>query len=210
METLSVEFYLTGGTALSRAYLNHRYSDDLDFFVNNINNFKVQIEIITKAFSQSGLKYQLIIADDGFVRISVFDDPHVLKLDFVNDIAYRNSVPVLTNLYPLTDTPINILSNKITALSRFAAKDVVDIVYIAKNYLFNWPQIMSDASEKDMWINPIEAAKILDEFPVHKLEEIIWIDEMPDPVGFESQLKMVIKDIIDGNQNSLCNISHIH
>ncbi len=27
-----VDFYLTGGTALSRCYLNHRYSDDLDFF----------------------------------------------------------------------------------------------------------------------------------------------------------------------------------
>ena len=24
--------YLTGGTALSRAYYRHRYSDDLDFF----------------------------------------------------------------------------------------------------------------------------------------------------------------------------------
>jgi predicted nucleotidyltransferase component of viral defense system len=28
------EFYLTGGTASSRGYLNHRFSDDLDFFVN--------------------------------------------------------------------------------------------------------------------------------------------------------------------------------
>jgi len=28
-------FYLTGGTALSRGYFNHRYSDDLDLFVNN-------------------------------------------------------------------------------------------------------------------------------------------------------------------------------
>ena len=25
-------FYLTGGTALGRFYLHHRYSDDLDFF----------------------------------------------------------------------------------------------------------------------------------------------------------------------------------
>jgi predicted nucleotidyltransferase component of viral defense system len=29
-----VHFYLTGGTALSRCYLNHRYSDDPDFFIN--------------------------------------------------------------------------------------------------------------------------------------------------------------------------------
>jgi predicted nucleotidyltransferase component of viral defense system len=28
------DFYLTGGTALSRVYLHHRFSDDLDLFVN--------------------------------------------------------------------------------------------------------------------------------------------------------------------------------
>ena len=33
-------FYLTGGTALGRHYLKHRYSDDLDLFVNRENNFK--------------------------------------------------------------------------------------------------------------------------------------------------------------------------
>ena len=31
---LSSPFYLTGGTALSRGYFNHRYSDDLDFFAS--------------------------------------------------------------------------------------------------------------------------------------------------------------------------------
>lgn len=34
------DFYLTGGTALSRHYLNHRFSDDLDFFFNRSVNFK--------------------------------------------------------------------------------------------------------------------------------------------------------------------------
>ena len=33
-------FYLTGGTALGRYYLKHRYSDDLDLFVNRKNDFK--------------------------------------------------------------------------------------------------------------------------------------------------------------------------
>lgn len=32
---IDTKFYLTGETALSRAYLNHRFSDDLDFFVND-------------------------------------------------------------------------------------------------------------------------------------------------------------------------------
>lgn len=32
-------FYLTGGTTLSRIYYHHRYSDDLDFFLNNDLHF---------------------------------------------------------------------------------------------------------------------------------------------------------------------------
>jgi len=44
VEKLPVDFYLTGGTVLSRAYLNHRYSDDLDFFVNQNPNFEKQVE----------------------------------------------------------------------------------------------------------------------------------------------------------------------
>ncbi|MGI5097497.1 nucleotidyl transferase AbiEii/AbiGii toxin family protein [Treponema socranskii] len=32
VKNLDVPFYLTGGTALSRGYYHHRYSDDLDFF----------------------------------------------------------------------------------------------------------------------------------------------------------------------------------
>ena len=36
---LGYPLYLTGGTALSRFYLNHRLSDDLDFFANSDLNF---------------------------------------------------------------------------------------------------------------------------------------------------------------------------
>jgi predicted nucleotidyltransferase component of viral defense system len=39
-------FYLTGGTALGRFYLNHRYSEDLDFFVNADQYFTRYIDKI--------------------------------------------------------------------------------------------------------------------------------------------------------------------
>ena len=39
-------FYLTGGTALSRFHLNHRYSDDLDFFTHEINAFGDVVRMI--------------------------------------------------------------------------------------------------------------------------------------------------------------------
>jgi len=200
---LPVDFYLTGGTALSRAYLNHRYSDDLDFFVNRSASFKAQVEIIVKSLPQQGLKFEIIQADEDFVRVFIYEARHILKLDFINDVLFRSEVPVVTALYRFTDTMRNILSNKITALNRLFPKDVVDIVYIAQKFPFEWPAIISDAFEKDMWVSPVEAAGILDEFPLQKLNDINWINEMPDTTWFESQLKAIIKDLLQGNSNSL-------
>ena len=37
-------FYLTGGTAASRGYLQHRFSDDLDYFVNDDSRFGLWVE----------------------------------------------------------------------------------------------------------------------------------------------------------------------
>jgi len=88
VEQLPVDFYLTGGTALSRVYLEHRYSDDLDFFVNGTGNFKEQVNIIIKALVKSGLHIDTSVADDGFARIFVFENDCSLKLDFVNDIPF--------------------------------------------------------------------------------------------------------------------------
>ena len=46
IEQLKLDFYLTGGTALSRCYLQHRYSDDLDFFVNEAKEKDLWVEPI--------------------------------------------------------------------------------------------------------------------------------------------------------------------
>lgn len=87
---LPVDFYLTRGTALSRAYLFNRYSDDLDFFVNGDPDFKIQVNIVIKALVDAGYVIDTSAADEGFARILVFESINSLKLDFVNDVPYRN------------------------------------------------------------------------------------------------------------------------
>ncbi|GBR72678.1 hypothetical protein NO1_0177 [Candidatus Termititenax aidoneus] len=47
-------FYLTGGTAISRAYYRHRYSDDLDFFVNADPNYQEQVNLILTKLREAG------------------------------------------------------------------------------------------------------------------------------------------------------------
>ena len=145
IESLPVEFYLTGGTALGRAYFNHRYSDDLDFFVNGLPDFKDQVNLIIKQLKATGLNFETSVADEGFARIFIFDPDCTLKLDFVNDVAFRSGTSVATGIFKRTDNLSNILSNKITALSRYSPKDLVDIVFISENLAFNWEKILSDA-----------------------------------------------------------------
>jgi hypothetical protein len=198
---LPVEFYLTGGTALSRAYLNHRYSDDLDFFVNNADNFKAQASMVIKALKESGISFETAVADEGYARIFVFQGEHALKLDFVNDVSFRSGTPEHTKLFERTDNLYNILSNKITALGRYSPKDVVDMVYICEILSFNWESILNDAAEKDLWVNPINAAEILEHFPIEKLQEIAWLGKAPSNEWFTSRIKQIITGILDGSEN---------
>ena len=67
-------FYLTGGTALSRCYFGHRFSDDLVFFVNMDQNFNSYIDVIYREFVQDEknkmiiLDYQRIIKSETFAQ----------------------------------------------------------------------------------------------------------------------------------------------
>ncbi len=200
---LPLGFYLTGGTALSRGYLHHRYSDDLDFFVNDAPDFKKQVNTAIKALTNAGYMIDTPVADDGFARIFVFEKDCSLKLDFVNDVPFRSGTPVVTPLFNKTDNLNNILSNKITALGRYAAKDVVDIVYICDSLEFNWESAIRDASEKDLWVNPINVIEVLEQFPAGKLTDINWINEPPSNQWFSSKINRIILDILDGSRNSL-------
>ena len=54
-----------------------------------------------------------------------------------------------------------------------------------------------------MWVNPVEIAKILDEFPLQKLDELKWINEAPEKLWFKAKLDILIRDLLQGSSNSL-------
>lgn len=203
ISVLPVGFYLTGGTALSREFLHHRYSDDLDFFVNDVNDFRAQMTLVLNALKRAGLELSISTLDEGFARLFIIQEQKTLKLDFVNDVSWRNGHPMVTSLFVRTDTIHNILSNKVTALSRNAAKDIIDILYICLIHDFNWSQIISDALQKDLWVNEVEVAQILEQFPLKKTDEINWIDTPPSQQWISDKLRAIIGDVITGNNNSL-------
>lgn len=197
-------FYLTGGTALSRCYLYHRYSDDLDFFLNHSTHFSKEVEMCFDVLQTVwGNNITLSSRLDSFARFFINEGEVSLKIEFVNDVKFRVGIPQATGLFLRTDTINNIISNKVCALSRNAPKDIADILYIARRYKFNWKQVIMDAQNKDMWVDETEVMKILENFETENLYEVNWIGEF-DIEKAKTDFKVILNDILFGQANSLC------
>lgn len=167
------EFYLTGGTCLSRFYQEKRYSDDLDFFTNNSSRFNYAVKnIIAELIKSVKVSYEVDSKD--FIRIKV---ENFLQVDFVNDRVKRYKEPrVLENGYKI-DTVENILSNKITAvIGRDNPKDIFDIYLISQFYTIDWKEILKSAKEKSVFSFDDLIIR-LKSFPSKLLQHIYLIDK---------------------------------
>lgn len=72
INTVETGFYLTGGTASSRGYLHHRFSDDLDLFVNDDPRFTLWTDRIVHALTESADWHVDVIQKDAqFARLSL-------------------------------------------------------------------------------------------------------------------------------------------
>ena len=73
-------FYLTGGTALGRYYLKHRYSDDLDLFVNRNVDFKKLTDVIISRIKKNYPGTEIVLLSEDFARIFIEDNNNRLKV----------------------------------------------------------------------------------------------------------------------------------
>ncbi len=166
------EFYLTGGTCLSRFYQEKRYSDDLDFFTNNSSRFGFAVKNI-KARLLETFSLTSEVESKDFIRFTV---DGLLQLDFVNDRVPRyKDVVVLDNGY-IIDNIENILSNKLTAIiGRDNPKDIFDIYLICKFYDFDWKEILKASLTKATFTHEDLIVR-LKSFPQSLLKSINVID----------------------------------
>jgi predicted nucleotidyltransferase component of viral defense system len=201
---INTPFYLTGGTALGRFYLEHRHSEDLDFFVNSDNDYKKHINTIYREIStvfsfdvENNLFY------DDFTRLFLIDNDISLKLEFVNDIPYRTD-STKSIFFGKIDTPINILSNKLSALiNRDEPKDIFDIIHISLNYNFNWAKIFIEVKHKEI-INEIDVEQKINSFPVALFDNVDWFIQKPDYAIYSKYIKQISDDFITGSDNTIC------
>jgi predicted nucleotidyltransferase component of viral defense system len=194
------DFFLTGGTALSRAYYHHRYSDDLDFFVNSSGQYDKQMDIVFSKLAEHGFFWDTsseFIRSDNFVSFKVYRrNPDILlKLDFVNDLVPHFGPLVKTALFDRTDSIQNILSNKITALFRYAAKDVADIREIFLHEKIDWSEAFRQAREKEAGIEVPLVCEIISGLPESEFDGLKWIHK-PRWQDFHADIVRMAEDML--------------
>jgi hypothetical protein len=190
-------FYLTGGTALSRGYYQHRYSDDLDLFVNDSKEFDRLVFRVIAALRERSYSLEITTREDSFCRLFVATEQ--LKIEMINDVpAHVGDIvnhPVLGRL----DSRENILANKITALvDRGHPKDVADIFYLLKDGL-SLKRALTDADSKAAGITPLLVAQVLGDYRYERLTTVNWINA-PDIHSIRSFLTNVALTLVNGKE----------
>jgi predicted nucleotidyltransferase component of viral defense system len=195
------DFFLTGGTALSRAYYNHRYSDDLDFFVNQSRTYDEQLDKVLVLLQENGYIWD---PNNEYTRAENFttlkvrkDSATLLKLDFVNDLVPHYGEIIKTSLFYRTDSIRNMLSNKLSAIFRYAAKDIADIREIALHENVDWTTVINEARNKEAGLELIYISEILTSMPQSEFETIAWTKK-PNWQEFCNDINRIVHEMISG------------
>ena len=194
---LDTEFYLTGGTATSRGYLKHRFSDDLDLFVNDSPEFSLWAERIIQGLSQSSQwQINVLNRDERFIRLSLYQQQTQLKLELINDVPSHIGEIEVHSVLGRLDSKENILANKITALlGRDEPKDLADVWGFCCQLGMSIENAISNAQSKAAGIFPPDLARVLDSVSYDDWQVIRWIDA-PEADEFVSDLKGLAEKLI--------------
>jgi hypothetical protein len=182
-------FYLTGGTAASRGYLQHRFSDDLDLFCNDQGDFTLWADRLVQALQREpGWRTEISLREARFIRLTVQEGDVRLKVEMVNDVPSHIGEIRSHSVLGRIDSPENILANKITALvDREEPKDLADIWGFCCRLGLPLRAALEGASSKAAGIFPVDVARRLCTVTRADWSLVLWI-ERPDPEQFVREL----------------------
>jgi len=184
-------FYLTGGAALSRYYLNHRFAYDLDLSVNLLPCFSRKAAPVVDL-----LKTQFHVSDD---NVDVFTRTiHLwiqgrdkLKISLANDISEQWGMPVIAGRIPVDNMKNMLVKKLITILARDDPKDLFDIVSIASAYSFHWGSVLKYAQKKAVMAQVnllLQFSRVAFKFNIiwrgREPKDLFSLLGAPSPIGF--------------------------
>jgi nucleotidyltransferase AbiEii toxin of type IV toxin-antitoxin system len=189
--------YLTGGTAASRGYLHHRFSDDLDLFANDSPEFLLWTERLIKGLSARGdWSLQILLREQRFVRLNVASGTTQLKIEMVNDVPARVGEITMHPVFGRLDSAENILANKVSALiDREEPKDFADIWGFCSRLGMPLAAALEGAQSKAAGIFPADVARLLCTAELSDWKLVRWI-EAPDAERYLANLRQLGEELI--------------
>lgn len=192
---IDTEFYLTGGTAASRGYLQHRYSDDLDFFVNDDDRFQLWSSRIIQTLNKTW-ETTVFMNENRFVRLYIEHEGIPLKIELVNDVPAHVGKIIDHPLLGRLDSAENILANKVSALfGRNEPKDLVDIWAFCFLKNISLQDAITNAQSKAAGIFPADLARLLCSVQENDLKDILWT-KTPSLEKIVSQLNTLGESLV--------------
>ena len=165
-------FFLTGGTALAAFYLQHRLSEDLDFFTENSGEVRYVLPWAEECAKQLHLKLEVRRQSVSFANCFFESDRgEILRVDFAQDAPFRLEKTVLQpELHIYVDNLTDIACNKLSALfDRAEAKDFVDLYFLDREFL-PFREILEKTRTKHVGLDDYWLAQAL--FRVAEVEKL--------------------------------------
>lgn len=206
INTIGSPFYLGGGTALSRFYYFHRYSDDLDFFLMPDTDFITSVEALQAELQDKGYGVSTFGFSQKFARFSITEPNRFanfpLKVDFICPRPHSHAGDFMTTpLFSRIDNPQNILAEKIIYIHKKSPKDIADIWVICQHLSFSWEDMIACATKKGI-ADPLFIAEMLAQFDPRELHKVQWKNPI-QVTQFERDRAIIIKNIITKESNQL-------
>lgn len=131
---IKTNFYFTGGTVLSEFYLQHRFSEDLDFFSEKKFDFDLilqEVQLWSKKLDFTFTRQLKEVVDMYFIK---FKNKPDLKLDF-GFYPYPRVEKGLTYKGIVVDSLLDIAINKLATVNqRSSVKDFVDLYFLLDKF----------------------------------------------------------------------------
>lgn len=178
-EIFANDFYLTGGTALSRFYFGHRESIDLDLFTHKQKlDFSAVNLLVGKITHDMNLRTIKQVVTNTFLQFILEDNMGSgLKLDLVKDIPVHFGKLRKKGKIQI-DSLENIGSNKVLAVfGRTDQKDFLDLYYILHNTKFTFEYLVSLAKKKDLGLTEFYLAN-----SINQLENATQMPRLLKPI----------------------------
>lgn len=196
---LAKNFYFSGGTALSHYYLQHRFSEDLDFFSEQEFD-PISVTTIIKSLKEK-LGFIEFDYQNSFNRnlyFLHFDDGYILKVEFTYyPFKQVEKSKIIDNLF--VDSSLDIAVNKLfTIVQKARGRDYYDLYFLIKKYGYEIAELRMMAKQKFDWhIDALHLATKLFETKKYLDDPILNTDiQILDIDNFFEKESLKLKDQI--------------